>query len=522
MGPPPVAIRRLVYRFGPFTLDPGQRRLSEGEARVFLADRPMDVLLCLVAHAGQVVEKDALIRAAWRDTAVTDDSLRQAVKDIRRTLRRPDDGGEYIETHVRRGLAFTAPVERIEEGPPPPSLEVLLDPYRAFVDGCAALETLHRDEVDRARAAFAHALRLEPGLSTAHIGLATADFLSFESTRADLTPDWRRLHEAEQHAREGCRLHPTSGDAWGTFALVRYRQGDTRDAIAAGRKATTLEPRDWRHYLRLAAVSWGGERQRAAERALALNPELALAHWLCATVFVARGAFDRALEQLRLGCALQEARRASRHPALRDPALRDIKNAASAGTVDVERFDAVGLYLLRGLVLAATGAVESALVELEGELATSYARHVYGRESLAHTWCAIGALRRRQGLGNEAIAAFRNAVTHVPGHPLARIVLQPMDFGTQTNRSAVLQDDIVVRDGEAQTNASAVDTAIARAVALALAQQHEEAARNCEAALRQAPPGLAGWALPVDPLLHVGAHPEAWASALALVRARAV
>ena len=522
MGLLPVTIRRLVYRFGPFTLDPGQRRLSEGEARVFLADRPMDVLLCLVANAGRVVDKDTLIRAAWRDTAVTDDSLRQAVKDIRRTLRRPDDGGEYIETHVRRGLAFTAPVERLDAGPSPPSLEVLLDPYRAFVDGCAALETLHCDEVDRAREAFAHALRVEPGLSTAHIGLATAYFLSFESTRADLTPDWRRLDEAEQHAREGCRLHPTSGDAWGTFALIRHRQGDTRDALAAARKATMLEPRDWRHYLRLAAVSWGGERQRAAERALGFNPELALAHWLCATVFVARGAFDRALEELRLGCALQEARRSSRDAALRDPASSDTGSAARAGTQDVGRFDAVGLHLLRGLVLAAMGAVDSALVELECELATSDAHHVYGRESLAYTWCAMGALRLRQGRGDEAIAAFHSAMTHVPGHPLARIVLQPVDSDARMNPSAVVRDHVVVQDGEAQTKPSAVDAAIARAVALALAQRHDEAARGCEAALRHAPPGLAGWALPVEPLLHVGAHPEAWASALALVRARAV
>jgi len=82
-------------------------------------------------------------------------------------------------------------------------------------------------------------------------------------------------------------------------------------------------------------------------------------------------AFDCALDELRLGCALQDARRPSR-----DAALSDTMGASSTGTSDLARFDAVGLHLLRGLVLAATGAVDSALIELDGELATSDPRHV--------------------------------------------------------------------------------------------------------------------------------------------------
>lgn len=46
-----------------------------------------------------------------------------------------------------------------------------------------------------------------------------------------------------------------------------------------------LDPRNWQHHVRLAFVSWGGQRLRAAHRALELCPGLALAHWLAATVF---------------------------------------------------------------------------------------------------------------------------------------------------------------------------------------------------------------------------------------------
>jgi hypothetical protein len=42
-----------------------------------------------------------------------------------------------------------------------------------------------------------------------------------------------------------------------------------------------------------------------------------------------------------------------------------------------------------------------------------------------------------------------------------------------------------------------------------------------EEILARAPAGQAGWRLPVEPLLHVTAHPDVWAAALSLVRNRA-
>jgi hypothetical protein len=59
------------------------------------------------------------------------------------------------------------------------------------------------------------------------------------------------------------------------------------------------------------------------------------------------------------------------------------------------------------------------------------------------------------------------------------------------------------------------------AVLLTLQGLHDEAARLCGDALARANPGSAGWLLPVDPLLHVTAHHEAWAQTLAILRERA-
>jgi len=60
---------------------------ARGAWRPFiLPDRQLDILRLLVSKAGQVVSKDALIDAAWKDVAVGDNRLEQAISALRRTL----------------------------------------------------------------------------------------------------------------------------------------------------------------------------------------------------------------------------------------------------------------------------------------------------------------------------------------------------------------------------------------------------------------------------------------------------
>jgi tetratricopeptide (TPR) repeat protein len=315
--------------------------------------------------------------------------------------------------------------------------------------------------------------------------MANACVLAFESTRADAAPDLTTLQQATHHAREGCRLDPASGEAWSTLAFVLHRSGDPRKAIAAARKAVSIDPDDWRHYLRLAFVSWGEERLRAAHRVLTLCPGLALAHWFVATVFVARQVFDAALDQLRAGCASQDAQRK-----------------------ESGRFNAVGLHLLHGLVLAAQGDPDGAIEEFGREMAFEADGQLYARECSANTWYAHGAIRLRQGRRDEALAAFGEALKRVPGHPLAAIGVGAMSplSGARPPRQ----------------DAHTVDAAIVKAAALALEGKHREAALLCGEALTHAEPGPAGWLMPVDPLLHATDHHHEWAQTLATLRDRSV
>ena len=473
------------FSFDAFELDSQARRLTRNGEPLTLPERHYDVLLQLVSRPGEVLSKDALVEVAWRDVAVTDNSLEQAVSALRRAL----GNQSYIETVPRRGYRFTAQVTRTAARESDDALDALLAPHRAWIEGRAALETLEREQILRARAAFERALSSVPDQAVGYVGLANACLLQFEMTRADPAPDVDALALAARHAREACRFDPRSGEAWATLAVVLDRVGHRVDALAASRRAVTLEPDNWRHHFRQALVTWGEERLRAARRTLALFPGFPLAHWLAATVLVARQVMDEAERELRAGADAQDGQPA--HAA----------------------FSAVALHWLLGLVHLARGDEADAMAEFERELAFEGAGHLYGRECCANTWYAIGAIHLRKGRRTDARAAFEEALRRVPGHPLASVAVTaaggtaPTSFRHPEKPHADLERD--------------VDTALVRAAALVASGASADAARLVDAALEAAPPGTsAGWVLPVEPLLNVAADPALWAPALSTLRTR--
>jgi DNA-binding winged helix-turn-helix (wHTH) protein len=384
LGPAPT------YAFGEFTLDASTRRLSRGGEPVPLTEHQADVLLQLVVHAGEILTKNALIEAAWSGVAVTDNSLEQAISAIRRALGDTRAKTKLIETVPRRGYRFRGEVARSQPRASDAELSALLDPYKAWLEGRVALETLEHDAVIKAQQVFAAAVEQAPGYASAHIGLANACVMHFEATRADERPDMDALLRAAHHAREACRLDAQAGEAWATLALVHFRSGLSVQAIAAARRAVILEPDNWRHQLRLAYVAWGEERLRAAHRVLALLPGFAMAHWLCATVYVARRAFDRARNELQAGAASQDAQR------------------------DTHVFSSVGSHWLLGLVHLAEGDEQEAGDAFERELAFEKTGQLFARECVANTFYAIAAMRLRQGRRADAAAAFEQALERLP------------------------------------------------------------------------------------------------------------
>ena len=85
-----------------FALDLARGELFDADGRpTELRAQALKVLLVLGEQAGQVVSKDELLNRVWAGVVVTEDSLVQAVGDIRRVL--GDSAHQRLRTVPRRG-----------------------------------------------------------------------------------------------------------------------------------------------------------------------------------------------------------------------------------------------------------------------------------------------------------------------------------------------------------------------------------------------------------------------------------
>ena len=99
-----------VISFGPFRLLPYQRMLLEGDRPIRLGSRAFDILTILVEHAGEVVEKNALLSRVWPDTFVDEASLRIHISSLRKKLGDGGDRNRFITNIPGRGYCFVSVV----------------------------------------------------------------------------------------------------------------------------------------------------------------------------------------------------------------------------------------------------------------------------------------------------------------------------------------------------------------------------------------------------------------------------
>jgi DNA-binding winged helix-turn-helix (wHTH) protein/Tol biopolymer transport system component len=102
--------RPEIYEFGPFRLEPAERKLLRGGEVVALTPKVFDTLVMLVRHSGHLLEKDDLIRSLWPDSFVEEGNLSNNIFVLRKAL---GNDREYIETVPRRGYRFVGAVRQL-------------------------------------------------------------------------------------------------------------------------------------------------------------------------------------------------------------------------------------------------------------------------------------------------------------------------------------------------------------------------------------------------------------------------
>jgi DNA-binding winged helix-turn-helix (wHTH) protein/WD40 repeat protein len=116
------------FLLGGWRVEPTLNRLSRGGEAIQLEHKAMDVLLCLVEHAGELVGKHDLLDAVWQTEFVSDNSLQRRVANLREALGDDAQDPRYIETIRKRGYRLIAEVAAIDDVSASPALPEIRTP----------------------------------------------------------------------------------------------------------------------------------------------------------------------------------------------------------------------------------------------------------------------------------------------------------------------------------------------------------------------------------------------------------
>jgi DNA-binding winged helix-turn-helix (wHTH) protein/tetratricopeptide (TPR) repeat protein len=315
-----------VYRFGPFLLEPGERRLLHGGEPVELAGKPFDLLVALVSNAGHLATKNELLQCVWPGVLVEEVNLTVNMSAIRKALARSQGAEDWIETIPRQGYRFKGPVE-VDDVPtlnsaglrgvpnlPQPQRRMVEDlarpvrrrpaagndskrleqdptcnpqAYQAYLQGRYLWSQRSEPELRRAVEHFQGAIGLDPSFALAHAALAdtytTLGYLSHDAPAATFPV-------ARPHALKAIELDPSLSQAYAALAYIRfYFDWDWAGASNAFRCALDLNPSDpvahqWHAVFLLAAgqMDEGMHEVRTAQRldplSLAINTDVGFHH----------------------------------------------------------------------------------------------------------------------------------------------------------------------------------------------------------------------------------------------------
>lgn len=115
-GPAGEACR---WSFGPVVLDERTLELLVNGAAVAIERKPLEVLLFLLNHAGEVVTKDEILKAVWPGRVATESVLTKCIAKLREAFK--DDNQQLIRTQHGYGYRLVAEVKVEASTAPPPA-----------------------------------------------------------------------------------------------------------------------------------------------------------------------------------------------------------------------------------------------------------------------------------------------------------------------------------------------------------------------------------------------------------------
>lgn len=339
------ARQHATVRIGNSVLDLERGTLTRGGGVVPVRAKTFALLVHLAEHRGAVVSKDELLAAVWPGVIVSEDSLTQCVRDLRRAL--GDTDQRWLRTVSRRGYMLAAADDLRQEGADAveelrPSVAVLpfsvsddMEPVLAdgiveeVTNGLACFRTV--TVVARASAyAIPDFARLPPAELGRRLG---ADHLvegAFRKAAAGFDISVRLIHAPSGRQVSADRIECSAGELSDIDRVIARRLitrlvTNIEESVLA--RSTAKPPtnlRAFEHLLRGKMLLRGYSQdanlaaREALEKAVRLDPDFGLAHAYLALADVVIGGYvasprevlEAAHGRARLAIALapQEAR----------------------------------------------------------------------------------------------------------------------------------------------------------------------------------------------------------------------
>jgi DNA-binding winged helix-turn-helix (wHTH) protein len=410
-----------IFRFGEFTLDVGQHRLSRGAEAVRLSPKAHDVLVELVRQEGRLVTKDELLARVWPQAFVEEGILTVHISALRKALGDEKGTEGHIETVSRLGYRFTARVTIDDSGK-----QLLraasrpLELYEFVGRGRAHLLSASYFELADAVFSFSAALEIDPMYAPAHAGLALAKCaqagmravphldayaeakasalraLAMDSGCADAQValgtvlflsewDWRA---AERSLRRALDISPDHSEALLHYGSLMEALGKLEEGLRFKQQALARDPRS---PMVLVQIAWSYWHQRKyddalawAKRALAIDPRHLLAGEFLGGAYWQQGNLDAFLaENIRraavFGCSEEAVSRLKR-------SCTEMQSVyAASGRTGLTTYmlehlpqsDGGAIFVQRSILYGAAGQLDAAFEQLDRALAVRDPSLVY-------------------------------------------------------------------------------------------------------------------------------------------------
>lgn len=271
------ALAEISFHVGVWHVDLASRSISNGTQVKRLSPRGARLLEILAAAAGEAVSRGTLMDAVWPDVTVGDDSLTQAITELRRAFEDRRNASRMIETIPKYGYRLNAPVALTggcDVALLPEASDCFdLEAYglclesrslmsRGGVDWLLEPERLTWEAVERA-----------PNFALAHAEHAIASGYRWLYQRGDDDG----LYRALEHAERAVKLRPDAGFSYAAMAFTQGALGRGDRLRAALAEGLACDPDDGDlHYLGARSLLVMQDYRCAAalaERAAALNPD---------------------------------------------------------------------------------------------------------------------------------------------------------------------------------------------------------------------------------------------------------